>query len=248
MEQEEKNWKSIDELLSATGKVLNILEEEIDINVQRQYIALARRLLEAEQDRNALLQQARGEIDRLFDETTPAREKKKLLLLLAAIEDVSVYRAIETFARQKTPLKKWATIALQQSRMLIQSTLSDDATVFVSTGLGGHGADLRYFCVFITNLATALQPYQRDIVQKEVKLAIDGAKGTIERFEFLDRYITLTALLSIHVNLQEIFKNIIDECNTYGHFLREQMIVTNVKKLTVKEIDAFLHETESGKS
>lgn len=248
MEQEEKNWKSIDELLSSTGKVLNILEEEIDINVQRQYMALSKRLLETAQDHSALLQQAHDDIDRLSDKTTSDSEKKKLLVLLATIDDISVYRTIEIFAKKKTPLQKWATVALQQSRMLIQSMLMDEATVFVSTGLGGHGADLRYFCVFIANSETALQPYQRDIVQKETELAINGIKGTIEQFEFHDRYIMLTALLSIHANLKEVFKSIIEECNTYGHFLHEQMIVTNVKKLTVKEIDAFLHEEESKKS
>ena len=35
------------------------------------------------------------------------------------VDDVSIYRSIESFQKQDTPIKPWATIALQQSRIVI---------------------------------------------------------------------------------------------------------------------------------
>lgn len=245
MENEEENgWKSINDLLSKSGE-LNILEEEIDVNVQRQYMALLDRLLKNNPRFKELLDEVHGQTDKLFDDTTDEDEKKRLLVLLAMIDDVAVYRTIETFSKTDTPLKKWAVIALQQSRMLIQSTLLDESAVFVSTGLGGHGHQLRYFCVFIANEDVTLQAFQYDIIQKETELMIAQSKGSVEHFEHYDHYVTLTLLLPINANLKEIFMDIIDECNTYGNFLRENMIITNVKKLTVEEIDELLSQTET---
>ena len=124
--------------------------------------------------------------------------------------------------------------------MLIQSNLLDESTVFVSTGLGGHGTLLRYFCVYIANEGVTLQPFQWDIVKKETELVVTKNQGEIEQFEQFEKYITFTLLLPIEANLKEIFNSIIDECNTYGNFLSENIIITNVKKLSIKEIDDFL--------
>ncbi|MDR1415137.1 MAG: hypothetical protein LBI96_04935 [Odoribacteraceae bacterium] len=238
MEREDKHWKSIDDLISKTGKSLNILEEEIDIAVQRQYMIMARSLPLVERDYEGARQRARDEMHLLADETTSDNDKKRLLVLLATVEDVPVYRVIEAFAKLDTPLQKWATVALQQSRMLIQSALLDEATIFLSTGLGGQGGSLRYFCVFVAN--TRMQPYQREVVEKETEMSVERLKGSIEQFDVHGRYITVTILLPVNANIKDTFKAIIDECNTYGGFLNEQIIITNVKKLTVEEIDDFL--------
>ena len=83
-----------------------------------------------------------------------------------------------------------------------------------------------------------------DIAQKETELVISKSQGEIEQIEQFEKYITFTLLLPIEANLKEIFNSIIDECNTYGNFLSENIIITNVKKLSTKEIEDFL-ETKS---
>jgi hypothetical protein len=245
MDQEENHWENINALLSKAGNSLNILEEEIDIHVQRQFMALSARLLKKAREHEEILVRARDSVDLLEDDRVAEGEKKKLLVLLATIDDVAIYRAIEAFAKRDTPLKKWGTVALQQSRMLIQSTLMDEATVFVSTGLGGSDSRLRYFCVFIARGGTTLQPFQHDVIQKESELSLSQLDGRVEHVDFYDRYVTLTVLLPINVQLKAAFEGILEECNTYGNFLHEQMIITNVKKLTVPEIDAFLRDVQA---
>ena len=241
--QDEQKWKSVNQLLSRAGSRLNILEEEIDVEVQHQYMDLLEHLIKGG-DFKALREDAIVHVQDLFDEAVDAEKKKTLLILLSMVDDISIYRSIESFQKQDTPIKPWATIALQQSRMLIQSNLLDESTVFVSTGLGGHDTLLRYFCVYVANEGVTLQPFQWDIAQKETELVISKSQGEIEQIEQFEKYITFTLLLPIEANLKEIFNSIIDECNTYGNFLSENIIITNVKKLSTKEIEDFL-ETKS---
>lgn len=168
-----------------------------------------------------------------------------MLVILATVDDISIYRAIENFSKQDTPLKKWAVIALQQSRMLIQSTLLDDPGVFISTGLGGQGSLLRYFCVFVNRNTGELEDFQRSIIKNETEAAILPLKGIIEQIDFSDAYTTMLILLPIDTDLQPLFTTIIDECNQYGNFLHENMIITNVKKLDDSEIRTILHSRQS---
>ena len=164
-----------------------------------------------------------------------------MLVVLATLDDVSVYRAIENFSKQDTPLKKWAIIALQQSRMLLQSTLLDDPGVFISTGLGGQGLLLRYFCVFFYRVPGDLPSFQQNTLKNEAETAINDAQGCIESTEFKGNYAVMLLLLPLKTELQPLFAGIIDECNQYGNFLHENMIITNVKKLTDEEIMHLLH-------
>ena len=148
MGKQNKKIENIEQLLAIAGSNLSVLEEEVDIKVQKEYFEMARVLSKKNTDLAELSKQYVENINHLFDEATDIEVKKKMLIVLATVDDVTVYRAIENFSKQNTPLQKWAIIALQQSRILLQSNLLDDPGIFISTGLGGHGLLLRYFCVF----------------------------------------------------------------------------------------------------
>lgn len=237
----EKKIEDINQLLSMAGANLNILEEEVDIKAQKQYFEMQDMLSKGPGDYEEICKQYLENINDLFDEAIDEDVKKRMLVVLATIDDVSVYRAIESFSKQKTAsLRKWAVIALQQSRMLIQSNLLDDPGVFISTGLGGQGSLLRYFCVFVNRKAEPLEEFQQNILINETKAKITPLKGSIEQAKFTKTYATILLLLPLDTDLQPLFTEIIDECNMYGNFLHENMIITNVKKLTAAEIRTLL--------
>lgn len=237
-----KNWNDMHELLSRAGSNLNILEEEVDLTVQKEYFEIVTELSKNPKKYKIWSAQYVEEINNLFDESINPEIKKRMLVILATIDDIAVYRAIESFSKTESPLKKWAVIALQQSRMLIQSNLMDDPGVFISTGLGGQDGMLRYFCVLVHRNPGSLQEFQRQIITNETESAFKTIKGTIEQIGFYDQYSTLVVLLPLDADLKEVFIKIIDECNLYGNFLHDNMIVTNIKKLTHEEIRQILQK------
>lgn len=240
-----KNWKDINEFLSNAGDNLNILEEEVDLAVQKEYFDIVRELSQKPHIYKKLSSQYVEEINNLFDDSTDPEIKKRMLVVLASMDDISVYRAIEALSKTDTPLKKWAVIALQQSRMLIQSTLLDDPGIFISTGLGGQDGLLRYFCVFFYREKGILQEFQQQIIYNEMTAALEPWKGVMEQIRFEEEYCTMLLLLPINTDLKALFEKTIDECNLYGHFLHENMIITNVKKLSEEEIRSVLHKKKS---
>ena len=165
-----------------------------------------------------------------------------MLVVLARIDDISVYRAIESLSKTDSPLKKWAVIALQQSRMLIQSTLMDTPGIFISTGLGGQNGMLRYFCVFLYRNPGTLLEFQHQIICNEITVALKPYKGILEQIDFFEDYCTLHLLFPLNADLKSIFEKTIDECNLYGNFLQRNMIITNVKKLSEEEIKSILQK------
>ena len=227
MSKQGKKIEDIDQLLAMAGSNLSILEEEVDIKVQKEYFEMVNLLSKRTENYQKTSKQYLENINDLYDDTIDPEIKKKMLVVLATLDDVSVYRAIENFSKQDTPLKKWAIIALQQSRMLLQSTLLDDPGVFISTGLGGQGLLLRYFCVFFYRVPGDLPSFQQNTLKNEAETAIN--------------YAVMLLLLPLKTELQPLFAGIIDECNQYGNFLHENMIITNVKKLTDEEIMHLLH-------
>ena len=85
----------------------------MDIKVQKEYFEMVNLLSKRTENYQKTSKQYLENINDLYDDTIDPEIKKKMLVVLATLDDVSVYRAIENFSKQDTPLKKWAIIALQ---------------------------------------------------------------------------------------------------------------------------------------
>ena len=102
-----------------------------------------------------------------------------------------------------------------------------------------------YYCgisvCFFYRVPGDLPSFQQNTLKNEAETAINNAQGCIESTEFKGNYAVMLLLLPLKTELQPLFAGIIDECNQYGNFLHENMIITNVKKLTDEEIMHLLH-------
>lgn len=237
--EEKQFYHNIRKVLDDLPDNFSILEEQIDIDVQMKYFERAQKVRSKLQADEYFENR-----EQLFLPEINIEQKKEILLSIAVIDDVKAFRTIEKFLNQaEGELKQWAILAFQESRMLIQSSLLDEQLVFISTGLGGKGQKLRYYVVFINkNRELILNSVQQKLLKDEVIFELNKHEGEFESMDFSEGFSTVLAMLPLQSDLKQIFRNIIDECNQYGGFLDDDMIVTNVKIMSRNEIIEMLKQ------
>src|SRR5690606_18151029 len=143
--RDEDFYSDIQKIFEDLPGNFNILEEQIDLEIQMKYFELSRIMSEEDDTADYL----KYEID-LYAPDTDSERKKEILIGLAGTDDVKAYRALEKYLEQAdSEIRSWAVLALQENRMLLQTSLLDEQQFFISTGLGGKGKKLRYYVVFI---------------------------------------------------------------------------------------------------
>ena len=233
---EELSYNSIEEMLQNLPKNFKILEEVIDLDIQRDFFeatkALESPLKETE---------VKSLIEQLNNIESTEEEEKEALVKLCSIDSVEAYRALERYQENAIgELKSWAILAFQQSRMIMQSSFLEEQTVYISTGLGGKDQMLRYFIVFPFNKENEINKLQKDVLRKELEFNINSNKGELENLDMHPSYATAKVLIPILAPVSNIFNEIIDECNQYNSFLNPNLIITNTKVLNETEIDTLI--------
>lgn len=240
--EEDKLYHNIQKALENLPENFSILEEQIEIDLQMKYFEYAKSI----GNRN-ILSECFENREELFSIETRDERKKEILSAIARIDEVVAYRTIEKFAKSaEGELKQWAILAFQESKMLIQSSLLDEQQVFISTGLGGKGKKLRYYVVFINkNRNDLLSKTQQKLLKDELIYELNGNDSVFETIDFMEGFCTALVMIPLQADVKTIFRNIVDECNQYGNFLNEDMIVTNVKIMSRSEIIQLLHQNKN---
>ncbi|MDA3866810.1 MAG: hypothetical protein PF489_08700 [Salinivirgaceae bacterium] len=241
MENNKNLYEKLQKIVGDKNAKINILQEEVDVKLQVEYFKQAK-LAKKSIDKN---HDYLIEVEKLYDPEIDNNTKRTLICQLASMENVTYYRALEKFKEHADQeLKPWATLALQESRMLLESSLLDEKQLFISTGLGGKGAKLRYFVVLINNFKEEYKASQQEIVSKEFAFSLQKNEGELEEIQFEDKYAMLTCLLPLQKPVQDILSGATKECNTFGDFIKENFLITNVKKMSSTEINEFLNAKE----
>lgn len=240
--KEDRLFQNIQNALENLPENFSILEEQIEIEVQMEYFEFSRKI-----KKKNISEECFKKRDELFDPEIEVKRKKEILTAIAVLDNVKAYRTIERFRNEaEGDMKQWSVLALQESRMLLQSSLLDEQQVFISTGLGGKGKKLRYYVVFINrNPTEILNQTQQKLLKDELIFEIKNHEGVFEIMDFMDGFSTALVMLPIHVDIKSVFRNIVDECNQYGNFLDEDMIITNVKVLSRSEILELINRNVS---
>jgi hypothetical protein len=233
----ENLYDKLREIKADGSHKINILQESIDVGLQMAYFRLTSRI-KKKLDREAdhLIN-----VTQLYDPEVEIATKKRLLCILASIDKPEYFRAIEQF-KENAPeeLKEWTILAEQESKMLLESTLLETKLLYISTGLGGKGGALRFFLVLMGKDNAHYQQSQTEIIKKEFDFYFRQHNGEIEEMFFDGQYARVVCLLPLDCNIGDVVKNAIKECNTYGNFIEENFLLTNVKKLDIDEIEQFL--------
>jgi len=236
MEEHESLYEKIREILGDSPGNLKVLEEQIDMDLQLEYYECSRKMREEKDESWAM-----EHIQYLEEPGYSTDVKKEILARLASMAHTECYRAIESFlGSAEEPLRTWGVLSLNESRMVLESKIMDENQVFISTGLGGKNEKLRYFVVLMSRSGIPLSDSQKMVIQNEFGLVLKKFHGVLEESDFSGSLATIMLLLPMKFSLKTVFRQGIDESNKYGDFLNDDFIVTNVRKLSFKEIEDFL--------
>lgn len=173
----------------------------------------------------------------LYNEDTTLEYKKHILSLFAASRYIRGYRIIEKYSKDPDPeLKDWASLALIESRMALESELSNEKQVFISTGLGGKDNKLRFYALLLSKDRQPLVDFQKEIIQREFSFFLPQVEGEIERLNMGGNFIEVTFLTPMSTNIKAVIDRIINEANQYGNFINDVYTVTNVREFSEEEV------------
>ena len=216
---------------------LHVLEASVPVEKQMEYFKYSEKVREHRED--ATIEE---QISVLNSDHSSIEETKYAMAFLAVSGDVKAYRALENYDKDSKNkfLNDWATMSLLQARITLDSELSDERQVFISTGLGGEGSKLRFYAFFKSEGLRPFSDYQRNLIEKEMSFYIRRYHGVVENIQIEENYFTIVFLLELQVDLKTMLLNAIAECNEYGNFIQTSFVVTNVKRFTAEDIEREL--------
>ena len=229
--------KDIQKFLENIPDKFDILEEGISLETQKEYIDHSHTF-----DRGELSEKETiglGKI--LFHPKVPLEGKKKALALLAHLGTIVAFRQIEKYHNgPDKELKQWAALALQECKMFLSSSLLDENTGFISTGLGGLKNRLRYYFLILTSTGKPFTKTQKDVIKNEFPIVCKDLNSVLETVDPADTYVGVTVLIPMDVAIGTLVESGINKCNELGDFVFEHYYVTNHNIPDKSEIDDII--------
>ncbi len=233
-----ENIKDILKELAETNPLcLNIIEEQIDVEVQMNYFKRANML----RKQVVTLDETLAKVPILYDVDARLEEKRDVLVQLATFEEVEAFRILEKFKDDaEGEIKLWAAMAYRESKMQLQGSLLDQNQILIASGLGGKGTSLRYFVVLAKRDDTPFTEFQEKVLREELVDAVENYQAELESVEIVDNYAKIIVLIPLQQSVSDLISTVGTECYEYGDFLREQVVITNVRIFSDSEIEDIL--------
>lgn len=236
--------KMLNQLRDSSGELkanMHLLNEIVPVEEQMKYFEYSKYVQSNKDniglDRNYL-------IAKLFTPEIDLEDRRYYLSVLAGIVDVAAYRAIETYHSSplEAELANWSAMALAESKILLDADLSGEKHFFVSTGLGGKNSKLRYFSVIASFDRSDFNEFQRETLLRELQFAFKTHNIEVESIEIKSNYLKIFLLSGLNQDARLCIESAIKECNEMGHFVDDQFLLTNVKKIDDTEIEELLNK------
>ena len=230
MKNDRNALKDLQHSLESLKGNLHVLETNIPVEKQMEYFHFS----EAIRTNFFNKRSVDSQMQVLASAESSSTEIKYALAFLAVSGNVKAYRAIEAYYERHSD--DWAAMAFMQAKITLESEFSDEKQIFISTGLGGKGDQLRFYAFFKSKDGENFSDYQRNLIEKEILYSIQNHQGKLEELEIRDNYFTLLFLIHIQVDIKTMLEEALEECNQYGDFINEGFIITNVKVFSEEEI------------
>lgn len=241
MKEKEDVFSKFRDSFSKIDGRFHVLEQRVPVELQMEYFKYSEQIRKERSELTDI--EYDTFIDTLNDEETSTEYKRYILSSLAVSHQVRAYRALEEYVTHSSEdVTDWAYMALMESRISLESELSDEKQVYISTGLGGRGEKLRFYMMFPARENVPFDQLQKQIIEREFAYYMEHDDCEIERLTIHDIYVEIVVLVPVRLNVKEVLDKIINECNLYGNFLYDTYTITNVKELTEEEVREVLKE------
>lgn len=241
MKEEGDVFKKFRDSFSKMDGHFHILEQRVPVELQMEYFKYSEQVRKerAKPDLNDMDYTAFRES--LSNPESTTDYKKYILSMLATSREVKAYRMLEDYVQHPDEdVSNWAYMALMESRISLESELSDEKQIYISTGLGGKGEKLRFYVLMLSRDRKPFQEYQRKVIEREFAYFLPKADCEIERLTIGEQYVELVFLIPVRADIKLTLDKVINECNQYGDFLSNVFTITNVKELTPEEISEII--------
>ena len=249
MKEEGDVFKKFRDSFSKMDGHFHILEQRVPVELQMEYFKYSDQVRKekAKTDLNDMDYIAFRES--LSNPESTTDYKKYILSMLATSREVKAYRMLEDYVQHPDEdVSDWAYMALMESRIALESELSDEKQIYISTGLGGKGEKLRFYVLMLSRDRKPFQEYQRKVIEREFAYFLPKADCEIERLTIGEQYVELVFLIPVRANIKLTLDKVINECNQYGDFLSDRFTITNVKELTGQEVTDIINKNGNSKT
>ena len=249
MKEEGDVFKKFRDSFSKMDGHFHILEQRVPVELQMEYFKYSEQVRKerAKPDLNDMDYTAFRES--LSNPESTTDYKKYILSMLATSREVKAYRMLEDYVQHPDEdVSNWAYMALMESRISLESELSDEKQIYSSTGLGGKGEKLRFYVLMLSRDRKPFQEYQRKVIEREFAYFLPKADCEIERLTIGEQYVELVFLIPVRADIKLTLDKVINECNQYGDFLSDIFTITNVKELTQQEVTDIINKNGNSKT
>ena len=249
MKEEGDVFKRFRDSFSKMDGHFHILEQRVPVELQMEYFKYSEQVRKerAKPDLNDMDYTAFRES--LSNPEATTDYKKYILSMLATSKEVKAYRMLEDYVQHPDEdVSNWAYMALMESRISLESELSDEKQIYISTGLGGKGEKLRFYVLMLSKDRNPFLDYQRKVIEREFAYFLPQADCEIERLTIDEQYVELVFLIPVRADIKLTLDRVINECNQYGDFLSDIFTITNVKELTQQEITDIINKNGNSKT
>ena len=249
MKEEGDVFKKFRDSFSKMDGHFHILEQRVPVELQMEYFKYSEQVRKerAKPDLNDMDYTAFRES--LSNPESTTDYKKYILSSLATSREVKAYRMLEDYVQHPDEdVSNWAYMALMESRISLESELSDEKQIYISTGLGGKGEKLRFYVLMLSRDRKPFQEYQRKVIEREFAYFLPKADCEIERLTIGEQYVELVFLIPLRADIKLTLERVINECNQYGDFLSDIFTITNVKELTEQEVTDIINKNGNSKT
>ena len=249
MKEEGDVFKRFRDSFSKMDGHFHILEQRVSVELQMEYFKYSEQVRKerAKPDLNDMDYTAFRES--LSNPESTTDYKKYILSMLATSREVKAYRMLEDYVQHPDEdVSNWAYMALMESRISLESELSDEKQIYISTGLGGKGEKLRFYVLMLSRDRKPFLEYQRKVIEREFAYFLPKADCEIERLTIGEQYVELVFLIPVRADIKLTLDKVINECNQYGDFLSDIFTITNVKELTQQEVTDIINKNGNSKT